>query len=267
VGRVVSVQTSLRNGLRDLNVAIGAAEKEHDLDFLREVLHDELVFRRADGTVVGKDEYLRSLEDRTYDVLDVEVADVDARAESAVVTAIVTARGTSGGAPFAGTFRNVRTFVRDEERWQCRLWINTRAPLEVGTIHHVSLPVTDLERSRRFYSEILGLREIERPPFDFPGAWFGIGSQQLHLIVGTNSTFRDGKAIDSRDIHFAVRVKSYREALQFLEAKGYREDADDELLKLKANPRPTAGFPQIYILDPDRHVIEINAEKLDAEPE
>jgi hypothetical protein len=28
---------------------------------------------------------------------------------------------------------------------------------------------------------------------------------------------------------------------------------------------PTGGFPQIYILDPDRHVIEINAKKLDAE--
>jgi hypothetical protein len=28
-------------------------------------------------------------------------------------------------------------------------------------------------------------------------------------------------------------------------------------------PRATAGFPQIYILDPDRHIIELNAEKLD----
>jgi glyoxylase I family protein len=144
---------------------------------------------------------------------------------------------------------------------------NTRAAPDVGTIHHVSLPVTDLERSRRFYSEILSLREIERPPFDFPGAWFAIGAQQLHLIVGANSTFRDGKAIDSRDIHFAVRVRSYREALQFLEAKGYGEDASDELLRLRVSPHATAGFPQIYILDPDRHVIEINAAQLDAEPE
>jgi len=28
-------------------------------------------------------------------------------------------------------------------------------------------------------------------------------------------------------------------------------------------PRATAGYPQIYICDPDRHVIEINAERLE----
>jgi hypothetical protein len=31
---------------------------------------------------------------------------------------------------------------------------------------------------------------------------------------------------------------------------------------MKVNPRATAGFPQIYILDPDRNVIEINAATL-----
>jgi hypothetical protein len=29
------------------------------------------------------------------------------------------------------------------------------------------------------------------------------------------------------------------------------------------SPHATAGFPQLYILDPDRHVIEVNAERLD----
>ena len=38
-------------------------------------------------------------------------------------------------------------------------------------LHHVSLCVTDVERARRFYIGILGLEEIERPNFPFPGAW------------------------------------------------------------------------------------------------
>ncbi len=136
--------------------------------------------------------------------------------------------------------------------------------LDIVSLHHVSLPVSDLERSRSFYREILGLREIQRPPFDFPGAWYGVGPSQLHLIKHDGATFRQGKGLDSRDVHFAVRVGSFRAAREFLSARGYREDADqNDPMKMKVSPRATAGFPQIHVLDPDGHVIEINAETLD----
>jgi catechol 2,3-dioxygenase-like lactoylglutathione lyase family enzyme len=133
--------------------------------------------------------------------------------------------------------------------------------MRIDAIHHVSLTVTDLERSRRFYREILGLEEIARPPFDFPGAWFQVGAaQQLHLIVHTNPTFRTGKPLDTRDVHMAVRVKDYWATVEFLRSRGFHEDAPpDDPMRLAVHPHATAGFPQIYILDPDRHVIEINA--------
>jgi len=137
--------------------------------------------------------------------------------------------------------------------------------MRIEAIHHVSLGVTDLERSRRFYSEILGLEEITRPPFNFPGAWFAAGeSQQLHLIVHPNATLRTGKGLDTRDGHFAVRVASYRQTVDYLRSKGYGESAENEQFqRMILQPHATAGFPQIYILDPDRNVIEINAAELD----
>jgi len=131
----------------------------------------------------------------------------------------------------------------------------------VTALHHVALPVSDLERSRRFYRDILGLLEIDRPAaFDFPGAWFALGEGQLHLIERRDGTTRGEKALDSRDVHFAIRVRDFDTMLAHLRAVGYRDGApESDPLRIKANRRPNAGFPQIFILDPDRHVIEINA--------
>jgi catechol 2,3-dioxygenase-like lactoylglutathione lyase family enzyme len=136
--------------------------------------------------------------------------------------------------------------------------------MTIEALHHVSLAVTNLQRSEQFYATVLGLRKLPRPAFDFPGAWFAVGAlQQLHLIVHPNQTFRTGKGLDTRDTHLAVRVASYQDTLQYLRSHGYREDSTDEFQRIILQPHARAGFPQMYILDPDRNVIEINAAALD----
>ena len=145
--------------------------------------------------------------------------------------------------------------------------------LNIETLHHVSLPASDLERSAQFYEGVLGLEPMERPPFDFKGKWYKIGDRSLHLIVPADdksATFRGGKPIDSRDAHLAIRVGSYAAAVAHLESKGYRASTERNPRPTVDNPRPmrlsptgVAGFPQIYLLDPDGHVIEINAATLD----
>jgi glyoxylase I family protein len=146
--------------------------------------------------------------------------------------------------------------------------------LKVQMLHHVSIPVSDIARATRFYEGTLGLtRDPNRPNFDFEGAWYRIGDRSVHLIVPTpdeNPTLRAGKAIDSHDGHFALRVARFSEAVASLEAAGYRRSEDRNPLPTEDNPLPMrvnragkAGFPQIYILDPDRNVIEINAETED----
>jgi catechol 2,3-dioxygenase-like lactoylglutathione lyase family enzyme len=148
-------------------------------------------------------------------------------------------------------------------RWALRRKI-MGGKMDIALLHHVSVPVTDVSIAKQFYSEILGLQEIARPPFDFEGVWFRVGDgQHLHLIKHSGATFRKG-GIDSRDVHFAVRVASYSKAVAFLRSKGYSDStASGDLKAMKVSRTPVAGFPQIYILDPDRNVIEINAEMLD----
>ena len=145
--------------------------------------------------------------------------------------------------------------------------------MNIRTIHHVSLPVSSLDRARAFYEGILGLQPIERPKFSFAGAWYRVGDSSLHLIVpeaDDEPTFRKGKGADSHDTHFAIRVERYSDAVVHLESKGYRQSTDkkpkvtaDNPLPMRLSPAGPAGFPQIYVLDPDGHVIEINAERLD----
>jgi len=138
-----------------------------------------------------------------------------------------------------------------------------------GVLHHVSLPAIDLGRSRAFFRDVLGLREIARPAFDYPGAWFAVGEgQQLHLIAHDRATLRGAKGLDSRDVHFAIRVPSFSGAVEHLAARGYVDVEHappelDPLLSMKVNRAARAGFPQVYILDPAHNVIEINAERLD----
>ena len=128
-------------------------------------------------------------------------------------------------------------------------------------LHHVSIPVSDLERSRQFYRDILLLTEIPRPSFRTAGAWFRINDgQELHLIVGGDrATFRGTKSLDLDDTHFAMRVGDYPQVLQFLRTKGYRE-AEDEHDPMGIRTSSAAGYPQLYILDPDRNIVEINAD-------
>jgi len=107
-----------------------------------------------------------------------------------------------------------------------------------------------LARAKRFYSGVLNLQEISRPAFDFPGAWYQIGNQQLHLIVHPPAqVLRTKGGIDTRDGHFALRVRDYMETVEWLRSRD---------IEVVLKPDSTAGFAQIYCCDPDGNVIEFN---------
>ena len=73
------------------------------------------------------------------------------------------------------------------------------APLGVKSIDHVTLVVADLERSRQFYVELLGMAEVPRPDFSFPGSWFQAGKTQIHLNIAGNEAGTAGISHDAQE--------------------------------------------------------------------
>ena len=53
--------------------------------------------------------------------------------------------------------------------------------MEIKRIDHYSIRTLDVEASRRFYTEIIGLKVGPRPPFDFPGVWLYKGEPPAGL--------------------------------------------------------------------------------------
>jgi catechol 2,3-dioxygenase-like lactoylglutathione lyase family enzyme len=135
--------------------------------------------------------------------------------------------------------------------------------MDFETLHHVAISVSDLGRAKEFYGGLLGLEEIARPAFPFDGAWYRIGDREIHLIVSRDPTFRTGKHVTLEDGHLALRVRSFREALAHLESRGCRVSDDEPGRSMRVNPSSITGYPQIHLLDPDRNVVEINAERAD----
>ena len=116
--------------------------------------------------------------------------------------------------------------------------------LKVHELNHVALHVSDLEKSIHFYGEILELPSLPRPAFNFPGAWFALGNQELHLIDDPEI-----QADSRRHHHFALLVDDAFAARAALEAKGLTEFRGP-------SPRPD-GPMQLFFHDPDGYLIEM----------
>ena len=132
--------------------------------------------------------------------------------------------------------------------------MNPTNPLQVHSFDHITIIVADLEATRKFYVDLLGMAESPRPDFQFPGAWFGIGNFQIHATLASDLAGHAGWGDrqvkkTSRGHHFAFEVANLTAA--FEEVKRLAIEVGDG-----PKTRPD-GVRQLYILDPDRHVVEL----------
>jgi catechol 2,3-dioxygenase-like lactoylglutathione lyase family enzyme len=126
----------------------------------------------------------------------------------------------------------------------------------VSAIAHVTLLSDDIDATRDFYCETLGLRAGERPPLPFPGHWlYGDEGPLLHIAdraryleharsIGLPAPLAAGPPID----HIAFAASDYAQASERLERRG---------VAAVRNRVPAAGLTQLFFSGPDGVRIEI----------
>jgi catechol 2,3-dioxygenase-like lactoylglutathione lyase family enzyme len=119
--------------------------------------------------------------------------------------------------------------------------------MALQNLDHFNVYCADLDTSRSFYAEVLGLHAGARPDFGIPGAWLYLGDRAVvHLVGGRNgeTPLRTGPfdhiAFEAEDFH-GMRSRMQTLGLDFQEA-----DVPDFNLK------------QLFVRDPDGVKIELN---------
>ena len=134
------------------------------------------------------------------------------------------------------------------------------------TINHFSIRTNDLEASRRFYADVLGLTVGPRPAFPFPGLWMyrgdhgDVANAVVH-IIGTDRTQEKGLDgyLGERDEtklrgtgtidHVAFFAEGLATMLEHLRTIG---------VEYRQRTVPSIGLHQVFLDDPNGCVIELN---------
>jgi catechol 2,3-dioxygenase-like lactoylglutathione lyase family enzyme len=119
--------------------------------------------------------------------------------------------------------------------------------MAITGLDHVNIRTTDLEKTRAFFTEVLGLTIGWRPDFSFGGAWLYVGDRDVvHLVeVGRAGAASKGSSLD----HFAFSIDDYEDARRRLDAAG---------VAYEAGAAPNGGIRQVFITELNGVTFELN---------
>lgn len=134
------------------------------------------------------------------------------------------------------------------------------------SLNHFSIRSTDIEASRRFYADVLGLTVGPRPDFPFPGVWMyggdhaDVANAVVHLI-GIDPDNPEGLKAYLGDIDIAkLKGSGAVDHIAFF-TDGLAKMIDHvAALGVPARHRtvPAIGLHQMFLDDPSGVVIELN---------
>ncbi|MFN8481554.1 MAG: VOC family protein [Anaerolineae bacterium] len=127
--------------------------------------------------------------------------------------------------------------------------------MHIQKLDHSALIVSDLDKARWFYGEVLGLEEIPRPAnFTFGGCWFRGDGFEIHLIREADTTTRAGFGDGGTGAkvgmvhHLGLEVDDIQATERYLREQG---------ATILGGPMPRGDGPiQLYVADPDGNFLE-----------
>ena len=123
--------------------------------------------------------------------------------------------------------------------------------MSVGMLDHFNIRTRRLDETVRFYEDVLGLKNGDRPKFTFPGAWmYSEGRPVVHL-VDISSTGEQQKPDSGVIHHVAFASRGFDGMKQRLQSKGMAFDSRQV---------PGGTTWQIFVRDPNGVMIELNYE-------
>jgi catechol 2,3-dioxygenase-like lactoylglutathione lyase family enzyme len=123
--------------------------------------------------------------------------------------------------------------------------------MSVGMLDHFNIRTRQLDATVRFYQDILGLENGDRPNFSFPGAWmYSEGRPVVHL-VDISPTDEQQKPDSGVVHHVAFASRDFNGMKARLESKGMAFDTRQV---------PGGELWQIFVRDPNGVMIELNYE-------
>ena len=137
--------------------------------------------------------------------------------------------------------------------------------IPTGGVHHLRLTVTDLERSRKFYTSLLGFEvAVESPPADDPAAaeafkilFGGVVMARGNLIMGLRPMAPSGDRFDPDRVgldHLSFSVASRGDLEQAMRLFDERGVSHGEITRL-----PGFAIDVLPFEDPDGVQLELTA--------
>lgn len=128
----------------------------------------------------------------------------------------------------------------------------------VSALEHVTIRCAQLQRTRDFYVDLMGLTDGERPNFPFRGHWLYLGGiPVVHLVEATDTAGAWGRDIvipkseegtGSFD-HVAFKGDDFAAMRSKLQKAG---------LTFKERVVPGGRLSQLFVPDPEGVLVEIN---------